>query len=238
MDLRTRVTQLAEAYRREHAPLTLERLAGGIGASYQIANIMSDGMLEFERKKIVLADGQSPKRQRFTMAHEVMHYLIRADDEVLSELHENFDGEDLERELEALCNLGAAEMLLPSQTVEAGLQKRGQSPRLIPELAEMHQVSEEVVAIALANRGVRPSLVLFAGGKPVKVYFSSKHPDFRAPVLPRDMVIAKDHPLSDALITGLAFKGQAPLPGLSKLYALEAYPKAGRVYGVYKEIVN
>jgi Zn-dependent peptidase ImmA (M78 family) len=238
MELRQRVIQLAEAYRRQHTPLTLERLAGGIGASYQIANIMSDGMLEFERKKILLADGQSPKRQRFTMAHEVMHYLIRADDEALSELHEHFDGEDLERELESLCNLGAAEMLLPGQAVEAGLTKRGQSPRLVAELAEQHQVSEEVVAIALANRGPRPSLVLFAGGKPVKVYFSSKHPDFRVPLLPRDMVIAKEHPLSDALITGLAFKGQAPLPGLSKLYALEAYPKAGRVYGVYKEIVN
>ncbi|MER3553490.1 MAG: hypothetical protein C4331_03840 [Meiothermus sp.] len=239
MDLRERTLELAQEYRKNQAPLTPERLVGGIGANLTYTRLPDgqDGAFDFETNTILIAEGQTPKRQRFTLAHEVMHYLIHEDDDLLSELHETYEGDELEARLEALCNLGAAEMLLPREAVEAGIAKRGQSPKLIPELAALHQVSEEVAIIALAERGPSPSIVLMAGGKPVKVFFSAKSERIFDRVR-RNVAVPKDHPLTLALETALPYKGKAPLPGNGTLYALDAFPKGGRVYAVFKELLN
>lgn len=239
MDLRERTLELARAYRKAQAPLTPERLIGGIGANLAYTRLPSgqDGAFDFGTHTILIAEGQAPKRQRFTLAHEVMHYLIYQDDDLLSDLHEVYGGDDLETQLEALCNLGAAEMLLPREAVEAGIAKRGQSPKLIPELAQGHQVSEEVAIIALAERGPSPSLVLVAGGKPMRVFFSAKSEKIFDRVR-REAPVSKDHPLAVALETALPYKGKAPLPGQRTPYALEAFPKGGRVYAVFKELGN
>jgi Zn-dependent peptidase ImmA (M78 family) len=236
MDLRSRVIRLARDYRQACAPLTAERLVRGIGVSLSYAKLPEGkfGAL-IEEQHIVIDQDSPPKRQRFTLAHEVMHHLIRHDAEILSDLHEEFEGERLEAQLEALCNLGAAEMLLPGEVVEAAIVKRGQNPRLIPELAELHQVSEEVVIIALAERGPTPSLVLMAGAKPLRVFFSAKHERFFDRVS-RGSAIPRDHPLAVALETGLPYRGRAKLPGHPTSYGLEAYPKAGRVYAVFREL--
>lgn len=230
---------MARDYRQAHAPLTAERLARGIGVSLSYAKLPEGKFGAFieEQQRIVIDEDSPPKRQRFTLAHEVMHHLIRNDADILSDLHEEFEGERLEAQLEALCNLGAAEMLLPGEVVEAAIAKRGQSPRLIPELAELHQVSEEVVIIALAERGSLPSLVLMAGARPLRVFFSAKHERFFDRVS-RGAAIPRDHPLAVTLETGLPYKGRASLPGHPTLYSLEAYPKAGRVYAVFRELNN
>jgi len=239
MDLRERTLELAQHYRQNQAPLTAERLIGGIGAALKYTRLPDgqDGAFDFGSHTILIAEGQAPKRQRFTLAHEVMHYLIHQDDDLLSELHETFEGSKLESELEVLCNLGAAEMLLPREVVEAGIAKRGQSPKLISELAEQHQVSEEVAVIALAERGPSPSIVLMAGGKPMRVFFSAKSQRIFDRIR-RNVAIPKDHPLAVALETALPYKGKAPLPGHGTMYALEAFPKGGRVYAVFKELQN
>jgi Zn-dependent peptidase ImmA (M78 family) len=239
MDLRPKVIELAQDYRKAHAPLTPERLAGGIGASLSYGKLPEGkfGALVPEKNHILIDQESSPKRQRFTLAHEVMHVLIQQDDDLLSELHEAYAGKELEKELEALCNLGAAEMLLPSGVIDAALVKKGQSPKLVPELAELHQVSEEVVIIALAERGPIPSIVLMAGSKPLRVYFSAKHPRIFDRVS-RGAGFRRDDPLVVAFETGLPQKTKTTLPNHAGLYSLEAYPKGGRVYAVYKELQN
>jgi hypothetical protein len=185
-------------------------------------------------QNLILLDPQAPlRRQRFTLAHEVMHLLIQQDPDLLSELHEAYAGKALERELEALCNLGAAEMLLPSEAVEAAIARKGQTPRLVLELAEQHQVSEEVAIIALAERGPVPSLVLMAGGQPLRVYFSARHPSI-PDRLSRGLGFRREDPLAVALETGLPQRAEARLPNHAQTYHLEAYPKGGRVYAVYK----
>lgn len=230
---------MARDYRLAHAPLTAERLVRGIGVSLSYAKLPEGKFGAFieEQQRIVIDQDSPPKRQRFTLAHEVMHHLIRHDADILSDLHEEFEGERLEAQLEALCNLGAAEMLLPGEVVEAAIAKKGQNPRLIPELAELHQVSEEVVIIALAERGPVPSLVLMAGARPLRVFFSAKHERIFDRVS-RGAAIHRDHPMAVALETGLPYKGKASLPGHATLYGLEAYPKAGRVYAVFRELHN
>jgi hypothetical protein len=190
-----------------------------------------------EKRHILIDQDSTPKRQRFTLAHEVMHFLIQQDDDLLSDLHEAYEGKELENQLEALCNLGAAEMLLPSEIVDTALVKKGQSPRLVPVLAEAQQVSEEVVIIALAERGPTPSIVLMAGSKPLRVYFSAKHPHIFDRVS-RGTGFRRDDPLVVAFETGLPQKTRTTLPNHTVLYGLEAYPQGGRVYAVYKELKN
>lgn len=239
MDLRQRVVLVAQEYRKANTPLTPERLAGGIGASLSYGKLPNDKFGAFvpEKNQIVIDQESPPKRQRFTLAHEVMHYLIQNDDDLLSDLHEEFVGDKLETELENLCNLGAAEMLLPGNVVDAAIEKKGQHPKLIPELAELHQVSEEVVIIALAERGPTPSIVLMAGSKPLRVYFSAKHPRIFDRVS-RGTGFRRDDPLVVAFETGLPQKSKTALPNHAALYSLEVYPKGGRVYAVYKELQN
>ncbi len=238
-DLRARVLELAQEYRRAHAPLTPERLAAGIGASLTYGKLPQGrfGALLPGQNHILIDQDSPPKRQRFTLAHEVMHVLIQQDDDLLSDLHEAYTGQQLEKELEALCNLGAAEMLLPGQLVEAAIARKGQTPRLVPELAELHQVSEEVVIIALAERGPVPSIVLMAGSKPLRVYFSAKHPRIFDRVI-RGTGFRRDDPLVVAFETGLPQKSNTTLPNHAVLYGLEVYPKNGRVYAVYKVLQN
>lgn len=233
--LRRRVLEAAEKFRRAHAPLTPERMAKAIGVDIELTRLSGDGMLDPSGKRVLISRDQPPRRQRFTLAHEVVHFLIRSDDELLSELHEWYQGEDLEAELESLCNVGAAEMLLPREIVAARLSKRGVAPRLVPDLAESHQVSEEVAAIALAERSSTPLMIVIAGAKPLRVFFSARSSGFRAQ-LPRGKMIEREHPLSIVYDTGLDYSGQATLPGGFRVYSLEAYPRAGRVYALFREM--
>jgi Zn-dependent peptidase ImmA (M78 family) len=239
MRLRPKVIELAQDYRKAHEPLTPERLAGGIGASLSYGRLPEGkfGAFEPKQRHILIDQDSTPKRARFTLAHEVMHFLIQRDDDLLSDLHDAYQGAELERQLEALCNLGAAEMLLPGEMVDAALAQKGQSPRLVPELAELHQVSEEVVIIALAERGPTPSIVLMAGSKPLRVYFSAKHPLIVNRVS-RGTGFRRNDPLVVAFETGLPQKTRTTLPNHAVWYNLEAYPRGGRVYAVYKELKN
>ncbi len=239
MTLREKVLEVATLYRKQHAPLTPQSLVNGVGASLSYGKL-PDGKFGsyIEEKNLIIIDEDSPpKRQRFTLAHEVMHALIYRDSDILSDLHEDFEGDALEQELETLCNIGASELLLPKEIVEAGLAKRGQSPRLISELADANQVSDEVVIIAMAERGSKPSIILMAGSKPLRVYFSAKHKDipFR---ISRGIGFRRDNPISVVQETEMPFKGVAELPQSSQKFRLEAIAKNGRIYAVYTALVN
>lgn len=233
--LQQRVLQLARQFRAAYAPLTPQRLAAGIGVEVVLAVLPpgQDGVLDLERRQILIAQDQNPRRQRFTLAHEVMHYLIRHDDEALSLLHEHFQGTQLETQLETLCNLGASELLLPAEALEKALQQQGLRARLIVQLAEQYQVSEEAAVVALSERHRQELLILICGGQPLQVWFASKT------ALPwirpgRGDPIPAQHPLAVAHQTGLAFRGQAPLPAGGPFHQLDSWLAGGRVYAIYQ----
>ena len=69
-----------------------------------------DGIIE-EETIIINSAIHNNERKEFTRFHEVMHYLINAEEDLISELHElpsNENGE-YDRQIEQLCNIGAAE---------------------------------------------------------------------------------------------------------------------------------
>jgi len=229
--LEERVLELAAAYRRAHRPLTPDRLAAGIGCSWREAPLAGrDGLLEPLSRTILVAAGQPRTRQRFTLAHEVMHYLIENDDDLLSDLHEVYAGRELEAALEKLCNLGAAEILIPRELVARERAAAGPNPRLIWELAARHGVSEAAAAVALSRDLGPKSQISIWGGAGPELYFAT------GVGAPRPgLVLPSRHPLAEVKRSGLPHRGWMELPGGGRGRAW-ARLRAGRVYVVALEV--
>ncbi|WP_457636874.1 ImmA/IrrE family metallo-endopeptidase [Oceanithermus sp.] len=208
--LEERVLELAAAFRQRHRPLTPDRLAAGIDFAWREAPLAGrDGLLEPVSRTILVAAGQARTRQRFTLAHEVMHYLIESDGDLLSDLHDAYEGRGLEVALEKLCNLGAAEMLLPQRVVSRALAASGPNPRLIWELAARYGVSEAVAVVSLSRAlGPGAHVSVWGGGERLELYFAAG-----AAVPPRGLVLPPRHPLSEVRLSGLPFRGPLKLPG-------------------------
>lgn len=95
---------------------------------------------------------QNPKRQRFTIAHEIGHYILHSS-EVLhydeSELH--FRSENVSSMDEVEANHFAAELLMPEVLVNRCIEEAG--IRSVPDLAIRFDVSEEAMRYRLINLG-------------------------------------------------------------------------------------
>jgi Zn-dependent peptidase ImmA (M78 family) len=70
-------------------------------------------------------------RRRFTFYHELMHHRIEHDDEMLS-LFADATSQADEALMERLCDVGAAELLLPGADVQRLVQRDGLAPSTMP----------------------------------------------------------------------------------------------------------
>lgn len=109
-----------------------------------------------EKSRTILINRKitSSERRTFTIYHEITHHLIRFDDDLYSELHDFFpnpDNDVFERTLESLCNIGAAEFLLPAEYVRDILREKGFSIGHIKFLCELRGASIPAAAIQLAQ---------------------------------------------------------------------------------------
>ena len=102
---------------------------------------------------IIINSGiKNEERKRFTQFHEVAHYLIAKDGYVISELHEYTTREDgYDRQLEYLCNIGAAEFLMPSEAFARLYEENGFNVKLIPLAASYFKSSTIATTIQLAQ---------------------------------------------------------------------------------------
>jgi Zn-dependent peptidase ImmA (M78 family) len=103
--------------------------------------------------QILLNRADHPNRQRFTAAHELGHYVHRAEDE--PEGYEYIDfrgplaGEGSDPK-ERFANAFAASLLMP----EAEVRTRAKRARSIVELAYEFRVSQEAMTLRLKNLDV------------------------------------------------------------------------------------
>lgn len=99
----------------------------------------------------VAANSKSRRtRQLFTIYHEIVHVLIRRNDQLYSTLHDQYSSEqDFERIVERLCNVGAAEFLIPRDTVRHAIENSGFSLSLLPELMAESTASPTAICMAL-----------------------------------------------------------------------------------------
>jgi Zn-dependent peptidase ImmA (M78 family)/DNA-binding XRE family transcriptional regulator len=126
-----------------------------VGASFPPDTPLSGFLVELESGPVIgYNQTHSPGRQRFTVAHELGHYLLRHHDHYHLDLgaamahaeDPNYDWRD-----ERMANEFAAELLMPAQLVMAAARKH----KTVKALADAFQVSQEAMGFRLINLGLR-----------------------------------------------------------------------------------
>jgi Zn-dependent peptidase ImmA (M78 family) len=108
--------------------------------------------LDQESKIIINKLITSEERRRFTLYHELVHHLIRLDDDLYSYIHDAYPKTpDFDRVIELVCNIGAAELILPREIVRNLVDQKGLSLNLLQELCEIRMVSGPAALIQLVQ---------------------------------------------------------------------------------------
>ena len=124
---------------REQDELAQRRDAGG----------WCDGISFLDDGVVLYAPSPFSRRENFTLTHELGHKLAEEDDDALDWLANR---DQPERDLERLCDLIAARLLLPDTLITQVLDRRHPEAAHIGALYEASAASELVCAIALAQR--------------------------------------------------------------------------------------
>lgn len=156
-DPKKHVIKLVQDTVREYSSTQVpnfSEICTGLGLDVQEISLPHgiDGM--HRGKTIFINSGiRNEERKRFTQFHEVTHYLIEKDGDLISDLHDTTWNQDdgYERQLEQFCNIGAAEFLMPRK-IFAGLYKEREfNVELIPYAARYFGSSTIATTIQLAQ---------------------------------------------------------------------------------------
>ncbi len=239
---KSKVREIAERFNLAQTSREPLDLAAAVGAKLEYGDLGDkDGAFDPSRNVIFLNRAIGVERQRFTMAHEVTHFLILKDEDLLSDLHDAYEGDALEEAIEVLCNVGASAILVPEPQLEALLQKYGRGARVLPRIAQTFQLSKSAACVSLAQHleGRAVVSVLRAKGKGAKqtleVQFSAKTSEMRYS-LAVGTPVPLDHPVMTSLETGLPLSEKSYIPFRSgkKMPAnVDAHPEGNLVYAVF-----
>jgi hypothetical protein len=114
------------------------------------------------------------RRFRFTLAHELAHMLVESDDDCLMWLA---DRNEVDRDLEQICDVIAAKVLIPDWAVDRALAGGYPSANTLTALHQSTTASWSACAIALAGRLPCDGFVVIANRTTNTVYFSSRARD-------------------------------------------------------------
>ena len=150
-----RAHELRERYRRvfagEELPVPVDAIAGDLlGLHVEEDEIGCSGLLVPAERCVVLNAAEPPARRRFTLAHEVGHWVCQVLEGHRAPLYcRDVDvSEAADRQLEREANVFAAELLMPKPAVREAWSGS------IPECAQMFGVSEEAMHWRLFNIGL------------------------------------------------------------------------------------
>lgn len=138
-------------------------LANGLTISYfNPAKSKSDtlekvsGLLDKTNKTIYINSTDSPERQRFTVAHELGHYIYNHDQDKfgLNYRDGNRDRNSAERQADDF----AGEVLMPSPLVRKKLKEYSDARPTVSELATLFGVSRDAMRVKLENMGLLSSV--------------------------------------------------------------------------------
>lgn len=148
-------------------PINVEALAKQIGAVVTYAPFKEElsGVLVKETNRTVIGvnSSHSKARQRFTIAHEIGHFVLKHQGEIfVDQMVMRRDGKSSKavdrNEIDA--NRFAAELLMPEALVLESVQRLQDSKSsfsmgdLIGEIADEFQVSTQAMAYRLTNLGI------------------------------------------------------------------------------------
>lgn len=197
-----------------------------------------DGWSYLEDDVILYAPSPYSRRENFTLGHELGHYLVDRNEEVMDWLG---DQPDALRQLETVCDRIAQLLLLPEELVTAAL---GQGPiggSALLQLYEVTNASRPAIAIAMAGRLRHLGAVVLVDAVAQVVTFSSVQPDPERgwpEVFPwRGHPIPPGHPLK-TLAIGAHWTGRTywETPwGRRETYYVDAVHDGRRVIAVFSE---
>lgn len=242
--------ELATAYVQTLPGLDTHSLMAGLdGVTLKfLAMGDRDGAYDPEHRVILINSGVRPSRQRFTLAHEISHALLLGNDDLLSDLHDAYEGDRLEGVIETLCNVGAAAILMPDTLIADLLSRFGSTGRTLAELARRADVSASSALYALAERTTSPviyavcalskvdsdergadedSVSVSSSAKVLTVRASSAAPGVKYSLRP-GTPIPDSHPIAVALDTNFPLSQESYVPFRSgrKMPAyLDAFPE-------------
>lgn len=245
---KARMRELAADYARQAPGLDAHSLMAGLeGIELQFMPMGErDGAYDPEHHVILINSKVRPERQRFTLAHEISHALLLGDDDLLSDIHDAFEGDRLEQVIETLCNVGAAAILIPGALLAELVERFGYTGRTLAELAKRADISHSTALYALAEQTPTPTLYAVcavarqsgdsedeaaAPSKALSVRVSGASPGVRYSLRP-GTVIPGDHPVASALDTGFPMEEDSYVPFRSgrKMPAhVVAFPLRSRV---------
>lgn len=166
--IRNLVEQLLETHGTEVAPVPIEAIAPSLGirVQYEPAEDELSGFLlrDLSRQKAIIGvnDRHSKNRQRFTIAHELGHYLLHEQEKLHVDRRFQIqlrDGNSSkgESEEEKEANLFAAELLMPVSFIRQDLAEvEGldlEDDATVSGLAEKYGVSTQAMTFRLAYLG-------------------------------------------------------------------------------------
>ena len=238
---KTRMRTLARDFARDHSPQDPHALAEGLGAKLVYMDLGDrDGAYDPEHSVILVNGSHSRERQRFTLAHEVSHALLLSDEDLLSDLHDTFDGDALESAIETLCNVGAATILISDEDLRAALERFGVSGQTLSDVTRRAEVSAPVALYALADFVRTPAIFAVcavSSGKGLSVQQSASTASMRYSLSP-GTPIPDGHPIDTAYRTGLPIEEASYFPFRSgkKMPAfVSAFPSRNRVLCAFEE---
>ena len=212
--------------------------------------------IEDGSKIIVNRNVTSDERRQFTVYHELAHFLIREDEDLYSYLHDAYvDTNDFDRTIELVCNIGAAEFILPRDGVRELIETQGFSLSLAPQLCQKGCVSGPAALIQLVqcapNRcygvicdyGIPPNSAIanqqaFFQAQQINalyILYAIWSPSARYSIA-RFTPIQKNHLLVQALSEDSLIKGKDRIPfksGADWRVPAEAICFRGKVYGLF-----
>ncbi|WP_374469943.1 ImmA/IrrE family metallo-endopeptidase [Phenylobacterium sp.] len=143
----------------QQTPVDLDGMAAELGLAVErspLANSIAGKLIRDHAARagyrIVINSHDAPRRQRFTFAHELAHFMLHRDlvDEVVDNaLYRSPNlGDDMERQADRF----AAQLLLPAQEVRRAYR----DDKVLASLAERFDVSDTALRIRLRELGLAP----------------------------------------------------------------------------------
>jgi Zn-dependent peptidase ImmA (M78 family) len=162
--IRNLIDQLLETHNIQLPPVQVDEIAKelGIQVQYEHAKDELSGFLlrDFSRHKAIIGVNEIhvKTRQRFTIAHELGHFLLHEQEELhvdrLFQIKRR-DGKSTTGENEA--NLFAAELLMPAQFIQEELAEIElldlENDAVISSLADKYNVSRQAMTFRLSYLG-------------------------------------------------------------------------------------
>ena len=264
-DINAHVFKLVRDTVRKYASTEIpdfDEICAGLGLDVKEISLSaeSDGLMNRKSTILVNCRMQSQERKQFTRFHEVMHYLIDGDEELISLLHEATWGPDgeFDRQVERLCNIGAAEFLMPREKFLELYEENGFNVELIPAAAshfgssaiattiQLAQVAPHSSITVICEYGLIPNETSLAQGdflkqvdytstKKLHVVYSASSPATKY-WLARYTCIPDNHLINQAYSQGQLLEEETyvPFPSGKKMPCYcEALPHRDRVYVLF-----